>query len=101
MVNKLWELNTKRVDDTVVAELPKCKYLLPRSKPIPKPKPPTKWELYAKEKGIQKRKKEKLVWDETSKEWKPRYGYRSINRNEDKWLIEVPDNAGLVCFDFD
>ena len=34
---------------------------------IPKPKPPTKWEKFAKAKGIQKQKKDKLIWDDQSK----------------------------------
>lgn len=95
IINQLWELETKKVENLVVAKLPAPKTILPRSKPIPKPKSPTKWELYAKTKGIQNRKREKLVWDDTSKEWKPRFGYRGINQNND-WLIEVPDNAGLL-----
>ena len=34
---------------------------------LPKPKKETKWEAYAKLKGIQKKKKERMVWDETHK----------------------------------
>ena len=34
---------------------------------IPKAKPPTKWEQYARLKGIQKRKKGRMVWDEQKK----------------------------------
>ena len=33
----------------------------------PKPKPETKWEKYAKLKGIQKKKKGRKVWDEELK----------------------------------
>ena len=40
---------------------------LPREKPVPKPRPPTKWEKYAREKGINKRKKDKKVWDDILK----------------------------------
>jgi len=94
IINELWQLETKRVDDTVVAQLPPHQYLLPRSKPIPKPKAPTKWETYAKQKGIQKTKKDKLIWDEVSGEWKPRFGFRGINQNKD-WVIEVPNNSGI------
>ena len=97
IINKLWQLETKRVEDAVVAQLPTEQYLLPRSKPVPKAKPPTKWETYAKQKGIQKTKKDKLVWDETSQQWKPRFGYRGINQNND-WVVEVPNNAGIDLF---
>ena len=36
---------------------------LPREKPAPKPKPLSKWEEYAKAKGISRNKKGKKVWD--------------------------------------
>ncbi len=98
IINKLWDLKTKAVDNVVVAQLPKPNYLLPRSKPVPKPKTPTKWQTYAKEKGINKRKKEKLVWDQTTNQWKPRFGYKGINQNRNEWMIEVPNNAGLKPF---
>ena len=98
VINKIWsELETKRVDNIVVAVLPRNPhYMLPRAKPVPKEKPMTKWESYAKEKGIQKKKKEKLVWDEVAKEWKPRFGYHGINQKKEQWMIEVPGNQG-VC----
>ena len=100
IVNKLWDLETERIDNFVVAKLPSARTILPRSKPIPKPKMPTKWELFAKQKGIQKKKKDKLVWDEETKEWKPKYGYRGINQKKtNQWLIEIPDNAG-ECITF-
>jgi PREDICTED: similar to rrs1 protein len=97
VINKLCELETKVEDSLVLTKLPNPELILPRFKPIPKPKPPTKWEAFAKAKGIRKRKKEKLFWDEVSKSWKPRYGYRSVNFNNDQWMLEVPDNKGNFC----
>jgi len=69
LINKIWELPVKRVHETIVAELPKPEYVLPRSRVIPKPKSLTKWEQFAKEKGIQTKKKgkSKLKWDEELK----------------------------------
>ena len=64
LLNKIWTLPFERVDDVVIAKLPPPSFLLPREKPVPKAKTPSKWEAYAKEKGIVKRKKTKLVWDE-------------------------------------
>jgi regulator of ribosome biosynthesis len=58
------------------AELPKPTTVLPREKPAPKPKEETRWEAFAKEKGIKKRKRERMVWDEEKKEWAPRWGYK-------------------------
>lgn len=66
--------------------------VLPRAKPLPKARPPTKWEVFAKEKGITKRKKEKLVYDDITDTWKPRYGYNRIGAEKDDWLIEMKDN---------
>lgn len=34
---------------------------------VPKGKPMTKWAQFAKDRGIRKTKKDKLVWDEASK----------------------------------
>lgn len=68
LINKIWELPVERVEDAIVAKLPKPKYILPRSRAIPKPKPLTKWQQYAKEKGIHtKKKRSKLNWDEELK----------------------------------
>lgn len=64
LLNKIWTLPFERVDDVVIAKLPPPTSVLPREKPVPKQKAPSKWEAYAKEKGIVKRKKTKLVWDE-------------------------------------
>jgi len=36
----------------------------------------TRWEEYAAQKGIQKRKRERMIWDEEMKEWRPRYGFK-------------------------
>lgn len=65
-------------------------YKLPREKPVPKAKEMTRWEKFAQEKGIQKKKKSKLVWDENEKGWARSYGYKSVKHNADKanFLIE-------------
>lgn len=36
---------------------------LPREKPVPKEKALTKWEQFARDKGLTKKKKDKKVWD--------------------------------------
>lgn len=94
LLNQVWELPTERVEETVVVKLPVQKTLLPRIKPIPKPRPLTKWEQFAKDKGIQKKKKAKLSWDEQLKKWVPLYGFkRSQAEKEKNWVLEVPENA--------
>lgn len=93
LVNEIWKLPTERVEEVIVAKLPVPATPLPREKPPPKPRPPTKWEQFAKLKGIQKKKKTNLVWDENAKEWKRRWGYQRAKDNTKEWLIEVPETA--------
>nr|CAG4641161.1 EOG090X0CBY [Eulimnadia texana] len=92
LINKIFQLPTERVEDVIVAKLPAPTAVLPREKPVPKPKPPTKWEQYAKEKGIVKRKKSNLVFDEELKKWVPRYGYQKAKAEKEKnWVVELSD----------
>ncbi|XP_059183006.1 ribosome biogenesis regulatory protein homolog [Centropristis striata] len=93
LINELWKQPTERVEEAIVAKLPAAVTPLPREKPPPKPKAPTKWEEFAKLKGIQKKKKTNLVWDETAKEWKRRWGYKRAKDDTKEWLIEVPVTA--------
>lgn len=72
-----------------IVNLPPPTTKLPREKPLPKPKPPTKWELFAKKKGIQNRKKDKLVFDEQTGSWKRRYGYDRVNDDKDVPIIDA------------
>lgn len=55
---------------------------LPRAKPIPQPRLPTNWEQFAQKKGIQKRKRSSLAFDEGQQTWKRRYGYDRANPGE-------------------
>jgi regulator of ribosome biosynthesis len=66
---------------------------LPRENPIPLPKPPTRWEQFVKNKDLKVRTKEKKVFDETTGEWKLRYGYQRGKKAADDWLIEVPHDT--------
>eukprot|EP00466_Bigelowiella_natans_P018734 jgi/Bigna1/146013/aug1.107_g20721 len=75
-----------------VATLPTPTTKLPREKPVPKPREQTTWEKFAKLKGIQKRKKDKIVFDETKQEWRRTYGYKKANDINETWAI--PAKAG-------
>ncbi|GAB4832874.1 hypothetical protein Ancab_006891 [Ancistrocladus abbreviatus] len=79
---------TEDVDGPIV-KLPAPTTRLPRQKHLPKPKPPTRWEIFAKEKGIKKHKKDKLVWDEQTQKWKRRFGYDRVNDDADVPIIEA------------
>ncbi|KAK2557135.1 Ribosome biogenesis regulatory protein-like protein [Acropora cervicornis] len=93
LFNAIWKLPTERCEGLVLATLPESRTVIPREKPVPKPKPPTKWEEFAKRKGIKNRKRERLVLDKNTQEWKPRYGYKRANDDTKDWLLEVPANA--------
>lgn len=68
---------------------------LPRSKPLPKEKAKTRWEKFAEERGIQKKKRSRLVYDDISKDWVPRWGYKSIKHRQAAMDVirEVKGNA--------
>ena len=90
LLNEIWQLPTERVEEAIVAVLPPPTSIIPREKPVPKPKPLTKWEQYAKEKGIvNKKKKSSKVWDDVVKDWVPRFGYKKAKAETEKnWLME-------------
>lgn len=71
------------------------KTLLPRAKPLPRPKEPTKWERFAKAKGISHAVRDKAVWDEERGEWVGRWGKGGKNKEgEEDWAVEVKAGAG-------
>ncbi|KAF8497553.1 ribosome biogenesis regulatory protein-domain-containing protein [Russula emetica] len=79
-----------------LGQLPTPTTQLPRAKPLPKPKPPTKWEKFARAKGIQSQRRDRKVWDEESQTWVPRWGWKGRNKAEEtQWLHEVPANADV------
>jgi hypothetical protein len=74
--------------------LPPIETELPRAKPLPKPKQATKWEQFAAAKGIQKKRRERKLWDEEKQEWVNRWGRGGKNKEaEEQWAVEVPANA--------
>jgi len=93
LFNKIWQLPIEKVDNVIVCSLPATTTLLPREKKIPKPKPPTKWELFAQKQGIGNKKRGRMIFDEESKTWKPRFGYKRGNDATKEWCLEVPENA--------
>jgi regulator of ribosome biosynthesis len=83
---------TKSDDSTsVTLGLPAPTTILPREKRIPADKPMSKWQEFAKKKGIKDKKRDgKLVYDEASGEWLPKYGYKGKNKEGlNDWLVEV------------
>jgi regulator of ribosome biosynthesis len=91
--------------DGLVMSPPAPVNFLPRWKPLPKPKAPTKWEQFARKKGIGKfggslkggaaleERKKNLVYDEESGEWVKKWGYKGKNKQaENDWLVELDDD---------
>ncbi|RDB19864.1 Ribosome biogenesis regulatory [Hypsizygus marmoreus] len=94
LFSSLFTLYARPSPDGPLAQLPLPTTQLPRAKPLPKPKPPTKWEAFAAAKGIQHKVRDKKVWDEEKQEWINRWGREGKNRQvEEQWITEVPLNA--------
>jgi regulator of ribosome biosynthesis len=96
LLTNLFSLPVQKSGDGPLALLPPIVTtdLVPRAKPLPKPKPLTKWEAFARKKGIQKTVRERGVWDEERQEWVGRWGRGGKNKEvEEQWITEVPANA--------
>eukprot|EP00392_Amoebophrya_sp_AT5.2_P009846 g9874.t1 len=102
LVNKLFTVLPQESHETGTVGIlrghfdsPKEAYRLPRQKPVPKKKEMTRWEKFAKERGIEKKKRPKMVWDETVGGWSRRYGYKSVKQNAEnaQWCMEVKEGA--------
>lgn len=89
IADSLFSLPSTEDRDGPIVKLPPPTTRLPREKPLPKPRPPTKWEEFAKKKGIQNRKKDKQVFDDQTGTWKRRYGYDRVNDDNDVPIIEA------------
>ncbi|KAL2709470.1 Ribosome biogenesis regulatory protein [Kluyveromyces marxianus] len=78
-----------------LVQLPEPTTELPREKPLPKPKAPTKWEQFAAKKGIKPKERQgKMIYDEARGEWVPKWGYKGSNKElDDQWLVEVDDKV--------
>ncbi|KAK9451049.1 Rrs1 ribosome biogenesis and nuclear export protein [Limtongia smithiae] len=88
---------TAAADAGVYVQLPDPVTHLPREKPVPVPKPPTKWEKFAKQKGItpKARNTGNLTYDEGTGEWVKKWGYKGKNQ-EQPWIVEVDDSGAVV-----
>jgi len=64
--------------------LPEPKLPLPRSRKLPEPKVLSRWEQFAKSKGLKKTKKDKKVYDEILGKWVPTYGYQHNKAEKEK-----------------
>jgi hypothetical protein len=87
-------------------QLPASKIVLPRQQPPPKEKQLTKWEKFRQERGITPReKRSRMVYDEITKDWVPRFGMGSIKKiqkNNEYIMVEKPKHveAGMDPFTY-
>lgn len=89
LVNGLWGLPSEVAPVGRVAELPRPATPLPRQKPPPAPRPPTRWEAFAAQKGIVKKKRSKLVFDEDAGEWRRRHGKGRAGDDADVHVVDA------------
>ncbi|KDO32528.1 hypothetical protein SPRG_03005 [Saprolegnia parasitica CBS 223.65] len=92
LINQIFELPRQMTDMGPMAQLPTGTTVIPREKPLPKPKPETRWEKYAREKGVDNKKKDRMVWDEAKQAWAPRWGYKRANDDMQDWAVPVKKN---------
>jgi len=95
LVNRVFALPREVTESGVVVTLPaKETYKLPRVRRLAKASPKTRWEKFAEQKGIMKKKRSRLVWDETTNDWKPRWGHDSQKKSTDVSLgiVEIKPN---------
>lgn len=87
LFNRLWATADGQAGDKGVISLPAPALPLPREKPLPKPPAPTRWAKFAQEKGIVKKKRERMMYDELQQKWMPRYGYKRHNSDDAEWVL--------------
>ncbi|KAL2141847.1 hypothetical protein VTI28DRAFT_1883 [Corynascus sepedonium] len=94
LINQL--LTTCPVTSTqagVLLSLPPPQTPLPREKPVPTPKPETKWSAFAKRRGIKPKTREQrrnLQYNEVTGEFERKWGYKGANKaGQDDPIIEV------------
>ncbi|KAI1368748.1 ribosomal biogenesis regulatory protein [Xylaria arbuscula] len=105
LINQL--LSTCPISSTpqgVLLSLPSASTPLPREKPVPEPKAPTKWEQFAAKRGIkpktrEQRRMKSQKYNEETGQWEKTWGYNKDGRIERKekgmvqkdWLVEVDE----------
>lgn len=59
---------------------------------MPLEKPETKWERFAREKGIKKQKRSRKIWDDNTQSYKYRWGKDSLAKSNEEWVVEHNPN---------
>lgn len=88
-------ITSSKTDGVLLTLPPVQATTLPREKPLPTPKPLTKWEEFAKRKGIKPKTKEQrknLKWNEEKGDWEKKWGWKGDSRARDRAEGKVPDD---------
>lgn len=105
IINALFGLESTATDGHVFAKLPpRIHNSLPRAKPCPKARASTRWEKFAAVKGIQKRKKGRVAFDESTQEYRPVFGYKNQGKQTadlSDWVKEVPIHSNQTDDQFE
>ncbi|KAH7826000.1 putative ribosomal biogenesis regulatory protein [Monocercomonoides exilis] len=99
LIEQLMKLPSHRDDqENLIVELPKPVTPLPREKPLPIKPEPTVWEKFAQKKGIGKfakgRSKDRLLFDDETQEWLPKWGMRKKQKDIKKEDIIIEHQPG-------
>lgn len=99
LFRKFLALDKTVTDVGTMVALPAPTMLLPREKPVPLPKKKSRWEKFAETKDIKNRKRERMVWDDETQQWRPRWGYGRDAELKD-WIVELkPGESDLSHFE--
>lgn len=100
LVGELFALPSSAIKMGRLARLPPPSTPLPREKPLPSARAMTKWEKFAQAKGIVKKKRSKLEFDDEAGEWRRRYGYKRVRDESEIPIIEAKatDEVGEDAF---
>ena len=95
LLRRVWSLPISKTEAGPVVTLPSRSTRLPRAQPPPAKAPLTRWEKFAKSKGIVKTKRSSKVFDETVDDFKHRWGKDRVNKDGAKdWLLPVKELPG-------
>jgi len=93
LLNKIYSMPQIKSEEGQKIKVPEAAlFVLPRIRPIPVAQPKTRWEKFMEARGMEKQKRSRLVWDESSGDWKPRWGYKSGKESDD------PEKIGIYEF---
>jgi hypothetical protein len=62
---------------------------------VPKERAKTRWEEFRLQKGIEHKKRERMLWDEKTGKYRPRWG-KDRASNEEEWAVPAKASDGML-----